>query len=513
MFSLSQLWQNPLCAARALVVVTLPALCVADAALAQTLEEGQVAEPSSRLARPFEPDRVPSVFDGEASLWLLQPSPTRLSTLAQDDEVKWYQSTMFKRTIAPAALITVGLFTFKDEGFMNRQEVRDWRETFIPEFEDHTDDYTQFTSGLLALGLNAFGVKGTSKFWRATVTYAGGLGIMMVSVHTIKELTEVKRPDGSANNSFPSGHTAASFASARFLDREYGHVSYLYSLAGYTMAAYTGVMRQLNNRHWETDVLVGAGIGMLSTDLAYLLMDGIFGDKGVNPPREPKPEGPRGNPSFLDYRLGYAWQVGKLADRGELFTAENGWEGGIEGAYFFNDYIGVGGEVTVAGFPIDDSNFVPEDPEVIEVTEEINTQPFGTQSVFVGPFANLPLGQRFALNGKLTGGWSEGARATINAQLKPEYQEEFGVSEIPIAVFSPKSTFGFAVGVALRAMVSKRIGIRLFGEYNYSSPDYEISSLVSFDDEGNPEFGPVEEVVNVDFSYLAAGLSVSAVLW
>ena len=49
--------------------------------------------------------------------------------------------------------------------------------------------------------------------------------------------------------------------------------------------------------------------------------------------------------------------------------------------------------------------------------------------------------------------------------------------------------------------------------YNYSSPDYQISSLISIDQEGNPEFGPVEEVVNVDFSYLAAGLSVSAVLW
>ncbi|KPK58743.1 MAG: hypothetical protein AMS21_10430 [Gemmatimonas sp. SG8_38_2] len=496
----------------AILPLLLP-LFLAQTAVAQTSESSQPELLQSSLAVPGEPSPVLSVFDPYATAALFQPSSAFLTQTVPEEEVKWYQSTGFKRTIAPATLITIGLFTFKDEGFLNRQEVRDWRETFIPEFEDHTDDYTQFTSGLLALGLNAFGVKGTSKFWRATVTYAGGLGIMMVTIHSIKELTEVKRPDGSSNNSFPSGHTAASFASARFLDREYGHVSYLYSLAGYTMAAYTGVMRQLNNRHWETDVLVGAGIGMLSTDLAYVLMDNIFGDKGKNPPREPKPEGPRGNPSFLDYRLGYARQVSGLEDRGELFTAENGWQMGIEGAFFFNDYIGVGGELSVTGFPIDDSNFIPEDPVVIEVTEEINTQPFGNESLFIGPFFHLPLGERFGLNGKLTGGWSNGAQATINAQLKPEYQEEFGVAEVPIAVFDPKDTFGFAAGVAIRAMVSKRIGIRLFGEYNYSSPDYQISSLVSFDQEGNPEFGPVEEVVNVDFSYMAAGLSVSAVLW
>ena len=489
---LGQLTQGRLSSGRALVLLLLPTLFLTDTAIAQTSESSQLGLWEGRLVRP---------------------SLTLIPADAQEEEVKWYQSTMFKRTIAPATLITIGLFSFKDEGFMNRQEVRDWRETFIPEFEDHTDDYTQFTSGLLALGLNAFGVKGTSEFWRATVTYAGALGITMVSIRTMKALTEMQRPDGSANNSFPSGHTAASFASARFLDREYGHVSYLYSLAGYTLAAYTGVIRQLNNRNWEADVLVGAGIGMLSTDLAYVLMDGIFGDKGKNPPAEPKPEGPRGNPSFVDYRLGYAWQVGKLADRGELFSADNGWEAGIEGAFFFNNFIGVGGELTVAGFPIDDSNLVPEDPEILKVADEINTQPFGTQSVFIGPFFNLPLGDRFALNGKLTGGWSAGATATIDAQLKPAYQEEFGVPEIPIAVFDPNDTFGFAAGVAVRVMLSRRIGVRLFGEYNYSSPDYEISSLISIDEEGNPEFGPVEEVVNVDFSYMAAGFSVSAVLW
>ena len=36
------------------------------------------------------------------------------------------------------------------------------------------------------------------------------------------------------------------------------------------MATTVGVMRVLNNRHWVSDVLAGAGIGILSTNLAYL---------------------------------------------------------------------------------------------------------------------------------------------------------------------------------------------------------------------------------------------------
>lgn len=49
-----------------------------------------------------------------------------------------------------------------------------------------------------------------------------------------------------------------------------------YSIGGYTLAGLTGVTRQLNNRHWIGDVLVGAGIGMISTDLGYFFSDLIF---------------------------------------------------------------------------------------------------------------------------------------------------------------------------------------------------------------------------------------------
>ena len=36
-----------------------------------------------------------------------------------------------------------------------------------------------------------------------------------------------------------------------------------YAVGGYAVATFTGVMRVLNNRHWISDVLSGAGIGIL----------------------------------------------------------------------------------------------------------------------------------------------------------------------------------------------------------------------------------------------------------
>lgn len=95
-------------------------------------------------------------------------------------------------------------------------------------------------------------------------------------VNALKYTTKETRPDNSSNNSFPSGHTATAFMCATILHKEYGMISPWFSIGGYTFAGLTGITRQLNNRHWIGDVLVGAGIGMISTDLGYFLSDLIF---------------------------------------------------------------------------------------------------------------------------------------------------------------------------------------------------------------------------------------------
>ena len=52
---------------------------------------------------------------------------------------------------------------------------------------------------------------------------------------------------------------------------EYKDVSPWYGIAGYAMATATGMLRMYNDKHWMSDVVAGAGVGIASTRLAYWL--------------------------------------------------------------------------------------------------------------------------------------------------------------------------------------------------------------------------------------------------
>lgn len=65
------------------------------------------------------------------------------------------------------------------------------------------------------------------------------------------------------------------------LTKEYRHKSPWAGIGAYAVAATTGLMRMANNKHWLSDVLTGAGIGILSTELGYCLADLIFKEKDI----------------------------------------------------------------------------------------------------------------------------------------------------------------------------------------------------------------------------------------
>lgn len=85
----------------------------------------------------------------------------------------------------------------------------------------------------------------------------------------IKHITHRTRPDGSDNHSFPSGHVATAFLGAEQMRVNYGN---LWGVAGYTIATSTAFLRLYNNRHWFSDVIGGAGIGILSARIGYWLL-------------------------------------------------------------------------------------------------------------------------------------------------------------------------------------------------------------------------------------------------
>ena len=105
---------------------------------------------------------------------------------------------------------------------------------------------------------------------------------MFGAVTTLKYTTDQVRPDGSSANSFPSGHTANAFFGATILAKEYADKSVLIAIGGYSVATATGALRILNNRHWASDVLAGAGIGILSGEVAYIVYPWLKDKLGRN---------------------------------------------------------------------------------------------------------------------------------------------------------------------------------------------------------------------------------------
>ena len=106
--------------------------------------------------------------------------------------------------------------------------------------------------------------------WQEKTLVAGtSFTVMMALVYGTKFLTGVGRPNAANHMSFPSGHTAMAFMGAEIVRQEYGP---WWGLAAYSAAVGTGFLRVYNNWHWSSDVIAGAGFGILSGMIAYWLL-------------------------------------------------------------------------------------------------------------------------------------------------------------------------------------------------------------------------------------------------
>ena len=234
----------------------------------------------------------------------------------------------------------------------------------LSDFKTGIDDYLQFFGPTAVVGLKLAGVEGRSDWPRLLASAALSYGIMAGFVNGIKYTAKEMRPDGSTANSWPSGHTATAFVGATLLHKEYGLTrSPWYSVAGYGLATATGVMRVLNNRHWVSDVMSGAGIGILSTELGYAVGDLLFKGKGL---LRNDLEMDFENPSFFSISMGVGLgsksldfsykdrvdgQIAEDIDLDEEINSQVEFRAATvvdaEGAYFFNKYVGVGGRLRV----------------------------------------------------------------------------------------------------------------------------------------------------------------------
>lgn len=232
-------------------------------------------------------------------------------------------------------------------------EFRNLHDNYVYGAHTHVDDYLQYAPVGLMLGLKAAGVESRSSWGRMLASDAISMAAMTLVVNGLKISTSVTRPDSQADNSFPSGHTATAFMAATMLHKEYGGRSPWYSIAGYSAATATGMMRVVNNRHWISDVLVGAGVGIISTEIGYMLADLIFRNRGINRELD-------GYEEDLDWQevntsTSLSLEVGALMSLGTMETANGknlkiatGSSIAIEGSHLFDKGFGIGGKMALS---------------------------------------------------------------------------------------------------------------------------------------------------------------------
>ena len=344
------------------------------------------------------------------------------------------QKRLFQATYLGLPLIATGLL---EKHFDDK--FRRLRNGVMPEFDYRLDNYTQMAPAAILLGLKAAGVPSRSSWGRMLVSDAISIALMTGVVQGLKHTTDVARPDGTNKQSFPSGHTATAFMTATMLSKEYGHISPWVSVGAYSVATATGLMRMANNKHWLSDVMVGAGIGILSTEFGYWIADAFMKDKGLNI-RELQEEERlgRNNPSFLGLYMGFNVPLSKFhTDGGTTYQAATGTVLGVEGAYFFNRNLGFGGRTTFSN---------------IQVIVNGTASPDNTVNFYTfcfGPYFSLPLTLRWTVDTKLL--------ATIT---------QYNMTKIENKYVQCDTGWGIGTGFSINYRVKKHFGFGLFSDYN-----------------------------------------------
>ena len=346
---------------------------------------------------------------------------------------KFSSSRFYQMTYIGVPLIVGGLIVKSED-----DHFRGLRNEYLPRFNRHLDDYMQYAPAAVMLGMKVAGVQSRSSWGRMLVSDAFSALLMGGVVNTLKQTTNVERPDGSNKHSFPSGHTATAFMTATMFTKEYGHESPWVGVGAYSVATATGLMRMANNKHWLSDVLTGAGIGILSTEVGYYFADLIFREKGINRFANENMFDRMDKPSFVSLYLGLNIPLSGYDINEEMeFRTSSGSSAGVEGAYFFNPYVGVGGRFTVSNTLI----------IVNEERAENNT--FDAISLCGGSYFSYPLSSRWLIGSKLLGGYVH-----------------YPQLELTDRSVSSRSGFCMGSGVSLTFKAKEYYGIRFFLDYN-----------------------------------------------
>ena len=115
--------------------------------------------------------------------------------------------------------------------------------------------------GRNALVIGALAIPIVQGDWDGALQAGGSVSAATLLSLGLKEAFPEMRPDGSDRKSFPSSHTASSFAAAATLQNRYG---WQVGIPAQLVATFVGLARVKADKHHWYDVVAGAAIGETS---------------------------------------------------------------------------------------------------------------------------------------------------------------------------------------------------------------------------------------------------------
>jgi len=180
------------------------------------------------------------------------------------------KKSFLKSHITPLSLIAGGLLL--NTSNFEKSFQKDVRKIIGNDFHTSLEDYTRYAPIGQIFIADVLGVKAKNHWFDQSKNLTISIIITDFITFRLKKNIHKTRPNNSSvPESFPSGHTSFAFVNAQVLYEEFKDSSPVLAYSGYAFASTTGTLRVFNNAHYISDVLVGAGIGILVTKIVYLL--------------------------------------------------------------------------------------------------------------------------------------------------------------------------------------------------------------------------------------------------
>ncbi|MFD1552304.1 hypothetical protein DNU06_11275 [Putridiphycobacter roseus] len=192
------------------------------------------------------------------------PSLAAINWTGEGAAVK--KNPLWVKSIAPIALGLTSALVYSPA---IKTDIQNWVLEPFNGYHTTLDDYIQYAPIIEMYAFDALKVPARNSVWNQTKYLVMAELTTAGIVHLMKNTFKIKRPDGSAHTSFPSGHTGQAFVTSQVLFNEYYQTRPLLGISGYLFSGATGALRVINNRHWVPDVLMGAGIAILMTNIIY----------------------------------------------------------------------------------------------------------------------------------------------------------------------------------------------------------------------------------------------------